>query len=132
MGRYFTGPCKCGFEGLLFTVDGRLQETVVTRADRAVSGTQIIDCLLAREEIAFAKVIQTGETDFSIDLVPSTPGGDVPSENELARMLGELLEQPVRVRRRIAGYIAPEASGKYQLVVSATFQRLRETQLLTK
>jgi phenylacetate-CoA ligase len=128
VGRYFTGPCKCGFEGLLFTVDGRLQETVVTRADRAVAGTQIIDCLLAREEIAFAKVIQTGEAEFSVDVVPSTPGGDVPPENELAQMLGNLLEQPVRVRRRIARYIAPEVSGKYQLVFSTTFQRLRETQ----
>ena len=47
VGRYFAGPCQCGFEGLLFTVDGRLQETVVTRAGRAVSGTEIIDCLLA-------------------------------------------------------------------------------------
>ena len=128
VGRYFTGPCKCGFEGLLFSIDGRVEETVITRDGRAVSGTEIIDCLLAREEIAFAKVIQTGEAEFSVDLVPNTPGGDVPSENELARMLGELLEQPVRVRRRIAGYIAPEASGKYQLVVSTTFQRLRETQ----
>jgi phenylacetate-CoA ligase len=126
VGRYFTGPCKCGFEGLLFSVDGRLQETVITRDGRAVSGTEIIDCLLAREEIALVKVIQTGETDFSIDVVPSIPGGSVPSENELARMLKDLLEQPVRVRRRIARYIAPEVSGKYQLVVSTTFQRLRE------
>jgi phenylacetate-CoA ligase len=123
VGRYFTGPCACGFEGLLFSVDGRLEETVVTRAGRAVTGAEIIDCLLAREEIAFTKVIQTGETEFLVDIVPA-PTAAVPDETELARMLGDLLQEQVRVRRRVARYIAPEASGKYRLVVSSTYQRL--------
>ena len=46
------------------------------------------------------------------------PDADVPDETELAQMLGDLLQEPVRVRRRVARYIAPEASGKYRLVVS--------------
>jgi phenylacetate-CoA ligase len=123
VGRYFTGPCACGFEGLLFSVDGRLEETVVTRAGRAVTGAEIIDCLLAREEIAFTKVIQTGETEFLVDVVPA-PTAAVPDETELAQMLGDVLQEPARVRRRIARYIAPEASGKYRLVVSSSYQRL--------
>jgi phenylacetate-CoA ligase len=123
VGRYFTGPCACGFEGLLFSVDGRLEETVVTRGGRAVTGTEMIDCLLARDEIAFAKVIQTGDAEFLIDVVPA-PNAEALSETELARTFAHLLQQPVRVRRRVARYIAPEASGKYRLVVSSTYQRL--------
>ncbi len=128
VGRYFAGPCQCGFEGLLFSVDGRLEETVVAANGRAVSGTELIDCLLAHEEIAFAKVVQRSDTEFSVDLVPSMPGNDLPSETQLARILGELLEQPVQVRKRVVRYIAPETSGKYSLVISTTYQRLRQSQ----
>jgi hypothetical protein len=128
VGRFFTGPCACGFQGLLFIVDGRLEETVVTQAGRAVSGSQIIDALLARKEIAFAKVIQRNETEFLIELVPSGSTVDLPSETELAMSLSELLQEKVQVCRRVVRYIAPEASGKYRLVISTTYQRLRETQ----
>jgi phenylacetate-CoA ligase len=127
VGRYFKGPCKCGFEGLLFSVDGRLEETIVTREGRAVTGTQLIDSLLAWDEIAFVKVAQTAETTFLVDIVPSTPGSQVPTDAELAQTLGDLLKQSVSVKKRVTRCIVPEASGKYQLVVSTTFQRLRET-----
>ena len=127
VGRYFIGPCACGFEGLLFSVDGRLEETVVTRGGRAVTGTEMIDCLLARDEIAFAKVIQTGDAEFLIDVVPA-PNAEALSETELARTFAHLLQEPVRVCRRVARYIAPEASGKYRLVVSTTYQRLCQSE----
>ena len=128
VGRHFRGPCSCGFEGLLFSVDGRLEETVVAANGRAVSGTELIDSLLAREEIAFAKVIQRSDTEFFVDLVPSMSENDLPSETKLARILGELLEQPVQVRKRVVRYIAPETSGKYRLVISTTYQRLQDSE----
>ena len=123
VGRYFDPPCPCGFQGLTFTVDGRMDETVVTPGGVAFTGEQIVDFFLRRPEIGYAKVVQQSDDLFRLEAVPSDPQAGLPSSDELADGFTRFLGYPVRLQVRAVRRLAPERSGKYRLVLSQSHGR---------
>lgn len=123
MGRYFNEPCCCGYKGLTFTIDSRLDETIVTPAGRAFAGSQIVDFFLHRPEINYVKVIQQEENSFMIEAVPSDPNNELPASSELTEDFSRFLGYRVKVYLRKVRRLAPERNGKYKLVVSCSYNR---------
>lgn len=125
VGRYFAESCVCGRGRHLFTVDSRSIETVVTTDGRAYSGDRIIDVFLRREDVRFARVTQESDELFTVEIVPAR-GAPLAGTTELSNDLSLLLGERVRVIPRQVQRIVPERSGKYRLVVSRSYSRLRE------
>jgi phenylacetate-CoA ligase len=128
VGRLMAGPCACGFEGTRFVVDGRMEETIVTPAGRAVPGVELVDLFLRRPEIDHVKIIQEADDRFMVEAVPAEEEGSLPGADELSCVLSELLQDEVRVKLRKVRRIAPERNGKYRLVVSSSYHRFHEAQ----
>jgi phenylacetate-coenzyme A ligase PaaK-like adenylate-forming protein len=126
VGRYATGKCECGFEGLRFSVEGRLEETIVTPDGHVISGAQVTDLFLARPEIEHVKVTQLQENSFMVETVLAPDAKAHPDEAELAADLSSLLQSEVEVRLRVVRGIAPERSGKYRLVVGSSHGRFHQ------
>lgn len=126
VGRYFEGACGCGRTGLRFTVDGLVDETIVTPQGTAFSGEQIVDFFLKREQIDYAKVIQQDTDRFVVEVVPRLGTGELPSHEEASEDFGAFLGYPVRVWLRPVRRLAPVRSGKYKLVVSTSYPQFHE------
>jgi phenylacetate-CoA ligase len=123
VGRYFDQPCRCGYRGLTFTVDSRLDETVVTPKGEAFSGSQVADFFLSRPEIDYVKVVQRSEDSFLAEAVPARGHERLPDSAELAEDFSRFLGQPVKLRLRTVRRLAPERNGKYKLVDSCSYKR---------
>lgn len=115
------GVCgACGRTGTRFTVKGRLDETLVTPAGRAVAGDDVVDAFLADPRIEHVSVAQRGPDRFRVELVAAT-GAEAPSPQWCEARLSHLLEMPVRADVRRVERIAPERSGKFRFVHSTSF-----------
>ena len=126
VGRWHSGPCKCGFEGLLFSVSGTVVETIVTPAGRAFGPDEVVDFFLAQPGIDYVKIIQRGTAQFVLEYVPA-PDAPAPADEELGGTFSAFLGYPVQLTMREVRRIAPERSGKYRLVVSDSWRRLHDT-----
>lgn len=122
VGRYYEGPCACGFEGKLFSVEGRVPETIVTEGGEAFSGSQIMDALLTFPSLQAAKVLERRPGSLQVEMVVSGHG-DAPTDAALSEVLIALLGEEVRVRGRVVSRISPEGSGKYRLIESGSYDR---------
>jgi phenylacetate-CoA ligase len=125
VGRYSEGECECGFGGRRFSVDGRLDETVVTHDGRAFAGDEVADVFLSHPDINYARVVQKDDFTFLLEAVLAGLQTARPTEGEFSQALSKLLGYPVSVRLREVRRIAPERSGKYKLVISTSHQRLQ-------
>ncbi|MHC4355037.1 MAG: phenylacetate--CoA ligase family protein, partial [Planctomycetota bacterium] len=123
VGRYFDQPCRCGYRGLTFTVDSRLDETIVTPTGDAFSGSQVVDFFLSRPEIDYVKVIQQREDSFIIEAVPASGYDRLPDSSELGEDFSRFLGHQVKLRLRKVRRLAPERNGKYKLVDSCSYER---------
>lgn len=125
VGRYYEGPCECGFEGLLFSVEGRVPEMIVTKRGEAFSGSQIMDALLTFRSLQAAKVVERRPGFLQVEMVPSGKD-EVPSDAALSEAMSNLLGEEVRVRGRTISRISPEGSGKYRLIESGSYERFHD------
>lgn len=126
VGRYFNAPCRCGFKGITFTIDSRLDEVIVTPVGIAFDGSQIIDFFLRQPEIDYVKVIQQKNNLFLIEVVPSNPENGLPSYRKLTEDFSRFLGYRVKIRLRKVRRLAPERNGKYKLVVSSSYDRFNK------
>lgn len=127
VGSYETGACRCGFRGLRFIVQSRMEETVVTRAGRAFAMDQLIDFFLTWPEVKFVRLVQTTADQFMAEVVPFDENAALPDEERVSQAFSEFLGQPSRVRWRKVRRVAPERSGKYKLVESVTHNTFHTT-----
>jgi phenylacetate-CoA ligase len=113
-------------DGVRFTVDSRLDETVVMADGRAVAGDGIVDFFLKQPGVKFVKIVQKSDTRFVAEIVPSHGGESAIDQAKLSEAFGRFLGCPVDLRVRMVRRVAPEASGKYRLVVSTSYSRFHE------
>lgn len=121
-------PCPCGRQGLLFTVHGRLDETIVTANGRAVAGDAVIDFFLSRPGVAFARVVEQGDGRFLLEAVPESEEAGLPDAAALSEAFSAFLGSPAQVQVRAVRRIAPERSGKYRLVLSRSFEKFHASE----
>lgn len=123
VGSFENETCACGFQGTRFTVNGRLDETIVTPEGQAFPGDAVADLFLAHKGVHYVKVIQQSDERFVIEAVIAGERASAPTDEECSRMLSDLLGYMVTAQLRVVRRIAPEISGKYRLVVSKSFHR---------
>lgn len=110
-GRYYDERCECGFEGMRFSVAGRLDETIVTPEGRAFSSEETVDLFLRSPEIDYVKVIQKTDDHFLVEAIMDPALGDPSPEFVLSERLGKLLGRRVTVQLRLVRRIGQELSG---------------------
>jgi hypothetical protein len=126
VGHYYNEPCSCGYKGITFTIDSRLDETIVTPSGTAFDGSQIVDFFMHFPEINYVKVIQKENDSFIIEAVPSNPDDGLPDPDNLTEDFSNFLGYRVKVHLRKVRRLAPERSGKYKLVVSNSYQNFNK------
>lgn len=126
VGRYEGEPCWCGRSGLLFTVDGCMNETIVAPEGRAFRPDRVLDFFLKMPGVAYAKLIQISDDRFRLEGVPSESADAFPSSTTVSNAFGLFLGYPVSVDVRIVHRLAPEPSGKYRLIESRSHQRFHD------
>lgn len=124
-GRYWDKPCPCGSNHLIFEVNGRMDETIVTLDGQVFTGDEVIDFFLAWPGVSFAKVIQNSDTKFVLEYVPEGQL-KVTDDVEMSEKFSLFIGQQVEVRLRKVKRISPEPSGKYKLVLSCTYDRFHD------
>ncbi|MEJ2417431.1 MAG: hypothetical protein P8Y45_10965 [Exilibacterium sp.] len=130
VGRAVGNQCSCGYNGLLFQVEGRLDEIIVTPEGKAFTPSETIDFFLARPEFSFVKLVQRSDRKFTVEYVPSAAIAETLDvqllEKRLSREFSEFLETSVEVSLRKVRRIPPEGSGKYKLVISKSYDRFHQ------
>jgi phenylacetate-CoA ligase len=126
VGRWFEGPCGCGRNGMLFTIDGRLQETIVTPTGSAFPRDQLVDFFISRPAIHHAKVLEQAPDRFLVEYVPAENSVAAPDDDQISSEFGDFLGTTVNVRMRSVRRISPERSGKFRLVDSKSHTRFHD------
>lgn len=126
VGRFTQERCECGFQGLRFIVDGRLDETLVSPTGVVVSGSGIVDVFLEHPAVVLVRVLQKLDDLFVVEYMPDSLHEDGLTQEEAEMLLSRELEHPVRVDLREVKRIAPERSGKFKLVHSLSHNRIRD------
>ena len=123
VGRVITEPCSCGRSSRRLQHEGRIQALLRNSKDRWVTGREVWDRLLFVDGIDLFQLQQQSPADYLLLLQRSA---DIALDRTaLDDALGELLGAKARVELREVDAIAPEASGKLQLVKSCTFEDFR-------
>ncbi len=122
VGRLITSSCGCGRSTPRVCVDGRLQDTIVTRQGKLVTSDQVMDFFYHRRDVSEFQIIE--KRPGKVDLLVVPTNGQPPSESDLGHRLRALLEDDVDVTIYNVKTIKPEASGKFRFVKSCSFERL--------
>jgi phenylacetate-coenzyme A ligase PaaK-like adenylate-forming protein len=123
VGRLIEEPCACGRTSRRLQHEGRVQAMLRGVDGRWIGEREVWDALLALEGVALFQLRQVDAAEFDLDLL-SAPHLAL-DEGEVRDRLAGLLGAHVRVRVRHVAGIAPESSGKLQLVKSRCFEDFR-------
>ena len=123
VGRILESPCACGRLSRRIEHHGRIQALLRNADGRWVTDRACWDALLCLPGLALFQLRQRTERIYDLDLVldPGAPLDRAALDAALAGLLGASAQV---VERTVEG-ITPEASGKLQLVKSATFEEFR-------
>lgn len=124
VGRLWDETCPCGRGTQLLTLEGRLQDTIVT-SDGARTAQEIIDFFAAAPNVAFAQLVQRTETRCDLLVVEQERGRT--NLADLGDAAGEFLGEGMLVRPRLVSTVKPEVSGKFRFVKSTSYERFHET-----
>jgi phenylacetate-CoA ligase len=123
VGRLYEHSCPCGRQTQLLTLQGRLQDMIVTsRGPRTAQ--EIIDFLAAWPNVEFAQLVQRTECRCDLLLVEEHPGRT--NLHDVADAVADFLGEEMQVRPRLVSTIKPEASGKFRFVKSTSYERFHE------
>jgi phenylacetate-CoA ligase len=125
VGRITREPDGEGRQQMEFEVCGRLDEVVVTPAGRAIPPDELVDFFLNFDGLVYFKIIQRSDSSFLLEVAHNT----LPvSQSDLQSAFCEYIGYEVTLQVRMVRRVAPEATGKYKLVVSTSYDRFHEGQ----
>ncbi len=124
VGRLWDETCPCGRGTQLLTLEGRMQDTIVT-SERIRTAQEIIDFFAAWPNIEFAQLVQ--RTEIRCDLLVVERERGRTNLADLGDAAGEFLGEGMQVRPRLVSTIKPEISGKFRFVKSTSHERFHET-----
>jgi len=123
LGRLYNSSCSCGRQTQLLTLEGRLQDSIVT--SRGIrTAKEIIDFFGMWENLEFFQLVQRTENRCDL-LVVEDDAGRI-NLRDLAEATEEFLGDEMKVRPRFASTIKPEESGKFRFVKSRSYQHFHE------
>jgi len=103
-------------------VQGRLQDTIVTRHGKLFTNDQIMDFFYNREDIGEFQLTEKRPGKMDLLVVPRDDG--VPDGDQISSQLREFLEDDVDITVYPVKTIKPEGSGKFRFVKSSSYQRI--------
>jgi len=123
VGRLYDDYCSCGRRTRLLTLEGRMEDTIVT--SRGIRTEQeIIDFLLEWPNVEFAQLVQRSETRCDLLVVEKEDGKT--NLHDLSDATKGFLGEEMEVRPRLVSTIKPEVSGKFRFVKSTSFEHFHE------
>ena len=123
VGRLIDEPCACGRRSRRLEHGGRIQSLIRNAEGRWVTGAEVWDQLLFEPGVELFQLQQQDEKNYTIRVIESPDGGF--KESRLQHTLSGLLGESVSINIQRVAAIAPESSGKLQLVKSNTFEDFR-------
>lgn len=123
VGRLHSDSCSCGRASQLLTVEGRIQDTMVT-SKGVFSAQEIIEFYAGWDNVQFTQLVQRSDTRCDLLIVEDVKGKtdlDAIGEQSI-----QFLGPEMRVRPRIVSTIKPEVSGKFRFVKSMSFDKFHE------
>jgi len=122
MARITHAPCACGRTTARLTLEGRIEDTIVTPEGRFVTPEQVACTLYGGSTIDQFQLIENDNGSCELRYV------DRPDSRFDSKALVELLRPLLGAERRIVPRrvrsIAPESSGKFRHVKSTSFHRI--------
>jgi phenylacetate-CoA ligase len=123
VGRLYEDYCSCGRQTPLLTLEGRMEDTIVT--SRGIrTEKEIIDFLMRWPNIEFAQLVQRSETRCDLLVVEKESGKT--NLYDLSDATNKFLGDEIEVRPRLVSTIKPEVSGKFRFVKSTSFEHFHE------
>lgn len=116
-------PCGCGRASRRIEHHGRVQSVFRNAEGRWVTDRECWDALLCLPGVALFQLRQSSETRYHLAIVRDE--GEALDDEAIGEAVRGLVGREARVEREIVPGIVPEASGKLQLVKSATFELFR-------
>jgi phenylacetate-CoA ligase len=123
VGRLYGPDCSCDRQTPLLSVEGRLQDTIVT-SERVYSAKDIIDFYDGFNNVQFAQLVQKSEKRCDLLIVEEKKG-----KTDLDKLVAEsqrFFSGDLQIRPRFVSTIKPEVSGKFRFVKSASFKKLHD------
>ncbi|MFC1824352.1 phenylacetate--CoA ligase family protein [Thermodesulfobacteriota bacterium] len=124
VGRLHEDYCSCGRRTQMLTLEGRLQDTIVTSRGIRTS-EQIMNHILGWPNIEFAQLVQRSEARCDLLVVEKERGRTRLSD--LGDSVSDFLGGDLQIRPRLVSTIKPEASGKFRFVKSLSYERFHES-----
>jgi phenylacetate-CoA ligase len=123
VGRLYEEHCACGRRTQLLTLEGRLQDTMVT-SKGIFTAQAIIEFFGAYSNIEFFQLVQRSENRCDLLVVEKARGQT--SLHDLSDAAGDFLGEEMQIRPRLVSTIKPEVSGKFRFVKSTSYHCFHE------
>jgi len=120
VGRFIESPCDCGRPAPRLCVEGRLQDTLMTRQGKIITNDQVMDFFYSRDDVGEFQLIEKRPGKMELMVVSSN--GQAPDGGQLTEALRDFLDDEVDIDVYPVQTIKPEASGKFRFVKSQSFQ----------
>lgn len=117
-------PCPCGRNTPRITVEGRIQDTIVTPRGRVLTARMLYEFFFGHPGIDQFQLIERSARRFELNYVPS---GDPVDHRELADRFQEFSGDDRPLVAREVDTILPESSGKFRHVISRSFDRFSDS-----
>ena len=123
VGRLYEDYCSCGRQTQLLTLEGRMEDTLITSKGIRTE-KEIIDFLMDGQTLSSASLSSADETRCDLLVVEKESGRT--NLGDLADATREFLGDEIEVRPRLVSTIKPEVSGKFRFVKSTSFEHFHE------
>ena len=124
VGWYDNSACRCGRTTKLMDVEGRLQDLIITQDARELTSQFFFEKFLNYPGVKLFQLIQHRVDKVEFKIVRENNEARIDIQG-LESVLYEYLGKDVDLQIKLVSYIKPEASGKYRLVKSSTYQKFR-------
>ncbi len=129
VGRIIEDPCACGRRSRRLQHGGRIQALVRNANGEWITDAEFWDALLPLDGLRLFRLEQQSETDYTLSI---WRGPEALDRAGLDEALGRLLGASARVRISEVPGLSTEASGKFQLVKSNTYEDFRPSSARTQ
>ncbi|MFC2092177.1 phenylacetate--CoA ligase family protein [Elusimicrobiota bacterium] len=126
VGRFYKTKCTCGRESIRVTVEGRLQDLIITNDGKEYTSDHFRDFFLNYEGVRYFQLIQ--ETREKIQVLIVQDKNKKFNKNDLMKILKSIFGE-IQIRINIVKRIQPEASGKFRFVKSCSYMDLMNNQI---
>ncbi len=123
VGRWRSGPCRCGRTTQLMECNGRIQDLIMTAQGKAVTEEDVMDLAYFRLRLEHFQLVERKRGEFDL-MVVAKPGQNLDIET-IRTAARDLLDNPRRLDVFPVNTINREATGKFRFVKSASYEDFR-------